>query len=120
MINYTWIVTQLLTETIEGNENYVVIAHCETIGVDGEYSASVPNVIEFSTENVTVFIPYEDLTEEMVIAWIKESLGEGCKDLEDGEDCTDGVLLIEASIQAQIEAQKNPPVTPQETPLPWN
>jgi hypothetical protein len=108
MINYTWIVTQLLTETIEGNENYVVIAHCETIGVDGEYSASVPNVIQFSTEDVTVFVPYEDLTEEMVIAWIKESLGE------------EGVLLIEASIQAQIEAQKNPPVTPQETPLPWN
>jgi hypothetical protein len=108
MINYTWIVTQLLTETIEGNENYVVIAHCETIGVDEEYSASVPNVIQFSTEDVTVFIPYEDLTEEMVIAWIKESLGE------------EGVLSIEASIQAQIEAQKNPPVTPQETPLPWN
>jgi hypothetical protein len=108
MINYTWKVTQLLTETIEGNENYVVIAHCETIGVDGEYSASVPNVIQFSTEDVTVFVPYEDLTEEMVIAWIKESLGE------------EGVLSIEASIQAQIEAQKNPPVTPQETPLPWN
>ena len=108
MINYTWKVTQLLTETIEGNENYVVIAHCETIGVDGEYSASVPNVIQFSTEDVTVFIPYEDLTEEVVIAWIKESLGE------------EGVLLIEESIQSQIEAQKNPPVTPQETPLPWN
>ena len=107
MINYTWKVTQLLTETIEGNENYVVIAHCETIGVDGEYSATVPNVIQFSTEDVTVFIPYEDLTEEMVITWIKESLGE------------EGVLSIEASIQAQIEAQKNPPVTPQETPLPW-
>jgi len=108
MINYTWIVTQLLTETIEGNENYVVIAHCETIGVDGEYSASVPNVIQFSTEDVTVFVPYEDLTEEMVIAWIKESLGE------------EGVLSIEKSIQFQIETQKNPPVTPQETPLPWN
>jgi hypothetical protein len=108
MINYTWKVTQLLTETIEGNENYVVIAHCETIGVDGEFSASVPNVIQFSTEDVTVFIPYEDLTEEVVIAWIKESLGE------------EGVLLIEESIQSQIEAQKNPPVTPQETPLPWN
>jgi hypothetical protein len=108
MINYTWIVTQLLTETIEGNENYVVIAHCETIGVDGEYSASVPNVIQFSTEDVTVFIPYEDLTEEIVVGWIKESLGE------------EGVLSIEASIQSQIEAQKNPPVTPQETPFPWN
>ena len=120
MTNFIWNVTQLYTETIEGKEDYVVIAHCETIGVDGDFSATVPNVIQFSTEDVTVFIPYEDLTEEIVVGWIKESLGEGCKDLEDGENCTDGVLLIEASIRAQIEAQKNPPVTPQETPLPWS
>jgi hypothetical protein len=108
MTNFIWNVTQLYTETIDGKEDYVVIANCETIGVDGEYTASVPNVIQFSTEDVTTFIPYEDLTEEIVVGWIKESLGE------------EGVLLIEESIQAQIEAQKNPPVTPQETPLPWN
>jgi hypothetical protein len=107
MTNFTWKVTQLLTETIEGNENYVVIAHCETIGVDGEFSATVPNVIRFSTEDVTTFIPYANLTEAIVVAWIKESLG------------VDGVLSIEESIQGQIDSLINPPVSPVNTPLPF-
>jgi hypothetical protein len=76
MINYTWKVTELYTQTIEGKEDYVVLAHCETIGVDGEYTASVPNVIQFSTEEVTNFIPYADLTEEIIVGWIKEVLEE--------------------------------------------
>jgi hypothetical protein len=76
MTNFIWNVTQLYTETIEGKEDYVVLANCETIGVDGEYTASVPNVIQFSTEEVGTFIPYADLTEEIVIGWIKEVLGE--------------------------------------------
>jgi hypothetical protein len=76
MTNFIWNVTQLYTETIEGKEDYVVLANCETIGVDGEYTASVPNVIQFSTQEVGTFIPYADLTEEIVIGWIKEVLGE--------------------------------------------
>jgi hypothetical protein len=108
MINYTWKVTELYTQTIEGKEDYVVLAHCETIGVDGEYTASVPNVIQFSTEEVGTFIPYADLTEELIVGWIKEVLTE------------DGVLAIEESIANQINAEKNPPVTPEITPLPWS
>jgi hypothetical protein len=107
MTTYTWNVTQLYTETIEGKEDYVVLAHCETIGVDEDYTASVPNVIQFSTEEVGTFIPYADLTEEIVVGWIKEVLGE------------DGVLSIEASIQGQIDSQINPPQVPVNIPLPW-
>jgi len=107
MTNFIWNVTQLYTETIEGKEDYVVLANCETIGVDGEYTASVPNVIQFSTEDVSVFIPYADLTEEIVVGWIKETLGE------------EGVLSIEAAIQGQIDSQINPPQVPVNTPLPW-
>jgi hypothetical protein len=107
MINYTWKVTELYTQTIEGNEDYVVIAHCETIGVDGEYTASVPNVIQFSTEEVTAFIPYANLTEELIVGWIKEVLEE------------EGVLDIEGSIANQIDTEKNPPVAPVNTPLPF-
>ena len=107
MTTFTWKVTALYTETIGTNQNYVVIANCETIGVDGNYKAVVPNVIEFSTEDVTTFIPYEDLTNEIVIGWIQEDLG------------VDGVLSIEQSIQGQIDSQINPPVVPVSTPLPF-
>lgn len=108
MTNYTWNVTNLFTETIDGKEDYVVIANYETTGVDGEYSASLSNTAQFSTEDVTDFIPYADLTEEIVIGWIKESLGEN------------GIISIEACIQGQIDSQITPPVSPENTPLPWS
>jgi hypothetical protein len=107
MTIYTTKVTQLYTQTIENNPNYVVTAYYETIGVDGEYSASLTSVCMFSTADVTTFIPYADLTEDIVLSWIAESLGE------------DGIISIQACIQGQIDSQINPPVSPEITPLPW-
>lgn len=108
MTNFTWKVTQLYTETISGEPHYVVIANYDTIGVDGDYTASLSNTAQFSTADVTDFIPYEDLTEDIVISWIKESLGEN------------GIISIEACIQGQIDSQINPPQVPVNTPLPWS
>lgn len=108
MTNFTWKVTNLYTQTIDGKEDYVVIANYETTGVDGDYSSSLSNTAQFSTEDVTEFIPYADLTEEIVIGWIKESLGEN------------GIISIEACINGQIESQKNPPSVPTNTTLPWS
>ena len=107
MTTYTWNVTALYTETIAGEQNYVVIANYEVVGVDGEYTASLSNIARFSTENVDNFTPYEDLTEEIVIGWIQTDLG------------VDGVNNLYACIQGQIDSQINPPVVPQNTPLPW-
>jgi hypothetical protein len=107
MTTFTWTVKQLLTETIAGEQNYVVIANYEVVGVDGEYTASLSNIARFSTENVDNFTPYEDLTNEIVIGWIQAELG------------VDGVSNLEACIQGQIDSQINPPVVPQNTPLPW-
>jgi len=108
MTQYTWNVTALYTETIDGEQNYVVIANYEVTGVDGEYTASLSNIARFSTASVTPFVPYEDLTEAIVIGWIQDELG------------VDGVSNLEACIQGQIDSQINPPVTPQNTPLPPN
>ena len=107
MTTYTWAVTALYTQTIAGEENYVVIANYEVVGVDDTYSASLSNIARFSTESVTPFVPYEDLTNEIVITWIQDELG------------VDGVNNLQACIQGQIDSQINPPVTPVNTPLPW-
>lgn len=107
MTTYTWAVTALYTETIAGEQNYVVIAGYEVVGVDGDYTASLSNIARFSTESVSPFIPYEDLTETIVITWIQDELG------------VDGVSNLEACIQGQIDSQINPPVVPVNTPLPW-
>jgi len=107
MTNYTWAVTALYTETIADEQYYVVIANYQVIGVDGVYTASLSNTARFSTESVSTFVPYADLTNDIVIGWIQEELG------------VDGVANLEACIQGQIDSQINPPVTPQNTQLPW-
>jgi hypothetical protein len=108
MTQYTWNVTALYTETIDGEQNYVVIANYEVTGVDGTYSAYLSNIARFNTASVTPFVPYEDLTNNIVVGWIQQELG------------VDGVSNLEACIQGQIDSQINPPVTPQNTPLPPN
>jgi hypothetical protein len=107
MTTYTWAVTALYTETIGTESDYVVIANYDVIGVDGEYTASLSNTARFSTESVSEFIPYDALTNEIVIGWVKEELGE------------DGVANLEASIQGQIDSLITPPVSPVNTPLPF-
>ena len=107
MTTYTWAVTALYTETIDGHQDYVVIANYNVTGVDGEYSASLSNIARFSTESVSPFVPYAELTEDIVIGWIQQELGE------------DGVNNLYACIQGQIDSQINPPVVPVNTPLPW-
>ena len=108
MTTYTWAVTALYTETVGSEQDYVVIANYNVVGVDGEYTASLSNIARFSTESVSPFIPYAELTEDIVIGWIQQDLG------------VDGVANLEACIQGQIDSQINPPVVPVNTPLPWS
>jgi hypothetical protein len=108
MTTYTWAVTALYTQTIGTEQDYVVIANYTVVGVDGSYSAELSNIARFSTASVSPFIPYDQLTEAIVLQWIIDELG------------NDGVANLEACIQGQIDSQINPPVVPVNTPLPWS
>jgi len=108
MINYTWKIKNLWTKTVGGQQDYVVIAAYDVTGVDGEFTSSLSNTAQFSTSSVSSFVPYSELTEEIVLGWIKAELGEN------------GVHSIESCIAGQIESEKNPPVVPVVTPLPWS
>lgn len=107
MINYTWTIASLYTKPVGDEQDYVVVSNYNVTGVDGEYSYSLSNMARFSTEKTTPFIPYADLTNDIVVGWIKQELGEN------------GIRSIEACIEGAINAKKNPPVVPQNTPLPW-
>lgn len=112
-ITYTWKVTNLLTINANTSEpSYVVTAMYLLIGtteVDGKiYSSDLSNAAFFDVKETDPdFIPYEDLTEEMVVGWIQTQLG------------AELIANYEASIAGQIEQQINPPVSPVPTPLPW-
>jgi len=53
------------------------------------------------------FVEYDDLTEDVVIGWVKTILGE------------DKVKTMEDNIAAQIDAQENPPAPTEGSGVPW-
>tara|TARA_R100001015_G_C4621150_1_gene178289 strand:+ start:565 stop:1050 length:486 start_codon:yes stop_codon:yes gene_type:complete len=53
------------------------------------------------------FVEYNDLTEDVVIGWVKAIIGE------------DAVKAQEDSITAQIDAQENPPAATEGSGVPW-
>jgi len=73
-MNYTWQITGLKRLNSPDIQNIVVQTYWKKIGTDsdgniGEFSGATP--FESSSVNVDEFIGYEDLTEEMVLEWIK-------------------------------------------------
>ena len=53
------------------------------------------------------FVEYDDLTEDVVIGWVKSALGE------------EKVKQIEDDIAAQIDAEENPPAATKGSGVPW-
>ena len=84
--------------------NYVVNALWQVTGVDGEYTASIGGNTTFDSNQAETFIPYADLTEAIVIGWIPEN----------------AMASAQACVQGQIDSMITPPVSPQNTPLPWS
>jgi hypothetical protein len=104
---YKWEVTSLYTVSTP-EQGFVVNASYKVSGNDGTYSSEMSSIMSFSfTEGQTV-IPFDSLTEDIVISWIQSELEEN------------GITSITACIDGQIDSQKNPPVSPEITPLPWN
>ena len=85
----TWNVANLERNTADG---FVVTVHYRVNAVDGDYSASSYGTVGYTQEEGD-FTPYENLTEETVISWVKDSLN---------------AAEIEAGLTANIESQKAP------------
>ncbi len=89
---FTWGINTLERETDDG---FVFTAHYTVNASDEAYSSGAYGSIGFQRpENL---IPYADLTQDLVIAWVQEALG--------GEE---KVNEIEAALQSQIDEQRSP------------
>jgi hypothetical protein len=93
----TWTIAQLDRQISNG---FVTTAHWTASAVDGNYSAYSYATSSWADGIPT--IPYVDLTQETVLGWVWAN----------GVDKT----AVEASLQAQINAQKNPVTA---TGVPW-
>lgn len=84
--------------------NYVVNVLWTVTGVDGSNTASIGGNTQFnSADQVGAFVPYANLTEAIVTGWIP----------------ADQIASAQACVQGQIDSMITPPVSPENTPLPW-
>ena len=97
MITYDWNCKTVDVHPQEDEQTDVVYnVHWIVTGVDGDYSATNIGTQVVPLDPESTFIPFEDLTNEIVVGWTKEAMGE------------DQVNQIETSIASQIEDQIHP------------
>jgi hypothetical protein len=104
MITYTWNINRIYTKPLlNGLTNVIHTIDWSYIGTDENNNRAhmqMPTLLpESSEEN---FIPYDNITEEMVISWLESILN-----VED----------LQQEIINKIENIKNPPII--ELPFPW-
>ena len=96
---YNWTIANLEHNVADGG---VIVAHWRVSAEDGEYTASAYGTAGFTPDpDAAGFVPYADLTEADVLAWVWASV--------DKDE-------MEANLAKQIEDQKAPKT---ESGLPW-
>jgi hypothetical protein len=106
-ITYTWKVTGLKTSSVQGTDNVIVQTYWEKIGkengVEGKFSGATP-FDPAAMPAGTTFTPFERLTEDTVLEWIKAVVVGNYEEHVNGE------------ILRQINEKRNPVV---DATLPW-
>tara|TARA_R100000329_G_scaffold9505_1_gene10786 strand:+ start:110 stop:598 length:489 start_codon:yes stop_codon:yes gene_type:complete len=101
-----------ITEGVEGKDA-VLYTDKDTLLVDkavkvGDIKTPAVEAVEAKNPWASVdFVEYDKLTEDIVVGWIKNILGD------------DKVKEIEDNIAAQIDAQINPPAATKGSGVPW-
>ena len=98
-ITYNWQIVNMDRKTTDG---FVVTVHYNVTATDGDYSANTYGTVGYTEEEGKSYIPYDQLTQDEVVAWVKDTLGAD---------------TVEESLATQIEALKHPV---QESGLPWS
>ena len=108
-ITYTWTPNQLIGYPVfDGQTDVVTRAFYTVLADDGEgHTADYSNFAYTPLDPSVPFIPYVDLTPEIVIGWVKSALG------------PEAVAAIEESLAIVIQRQVTPPPEPEVLPLPW-
>lgn len=89
---FTWAISELERETSDG---YVFTVHYTIDAADDAYSAGAYGSIGLERPE-TDLIPFDSLTEEICVQWVKDALGD------------EKVAEVEAALQAQIDEKRAP------------
>lgn len=99
MINYDWNCKTVDVYPMDGDYTDVVYnVHWIVTGKDEDADVSAINIGTqvLDTSSITDFIPFNELTNEEVVAWVKSAMGE------------EMVSKLEDNIEKEISEKKNP------------
>lgn len=103
---YTWVIEQLdCYPEKDGYTDVVLTAYWRLNGTDGTNTATVYGSVGLTYEKGRPFTPYDELTQDQVIGWVKAALG------------PEQVQALTDNVATQLAAIANPPVVM--PPLPW-
>jgi hypothetical protein len=88
--SFTWAIANLERNTSDGK---VIVAHYTVSAKNDTYSAGAYGSLGFDGEITT---PFSELTEQQIVGWVKDSLGE------------EKVIEVEAALQTQLDEQAAP------------
>jgi hypothetical protein len=104
-INYTWNFNPLEAyPTASGEANVVFNVHWQLYGSTGSYQASVIGVQPVTYETGSLFVPFNELTYDIVYNWMTASMG------------LEQMQSYEANVAQKLENQINPPVLIEQAP----
>ena len=103
----TWIVEQMSCyPQAEGQTDVVFNVAWRANATDGTYNATSYGTVGITYVAGSPYTPYDQLTQDQVVGWVQDALGQ------------EQVDAIDAGLATNIANQVNPPtVTP---PLPWS
>jgi hypothetical protein len=106
-ITYTWVISSLdVAPSDDGAIDVIKVAHWRYLATDDadNVSAEIYGSQGFATPEPASFTPFENVTQNDVIAWIEGTIGE------------DGMSAMQASLVVQINNIRNPPIVTRQPP----
>ena len=100
MATKTWQVNTMQRELADGYVNKVIY---RVNGEDGTYKFRATGEVDLPKPSTLV--PYGDLTEEVVIGWLKAKLN---SDKDEAGNTIDKVAQVEAAVENGVNVQKTP------------
>jgi hypothetical protein len=94
MVNYNWIISDLVAKIQDGDlEKVIESVHWRYQATDGEHTADVYGSVGLEAPDAESFKPFEEVTEADVIAWLESKLD---------------VEAMQSGLDAQLDAIANP------------
>ena len=105
-VYYIWGIAEIKAYPTVGDKIDVICnVIWKLVASQGIYNSQIQGSVDIPTDYLETFTPYDQLTEQQVLGWVKDVMG------------PEQVAQYEAGALADLERLVNPPVI--NLPLPW-